>query len=68
MSEIVRPPLKHPRGHCWQTLTHNDDPKTTIARLETTRQCREWLAKMNEMDASAELKRAVSQRYQELES
>ena len=65
-TDHTRPPLKHPRGHCWQVLTHSDDPMRTIRRLETPAQCREWLGKMNEMDASAELKEAVAERYEEV--
>jgi len=67
MSEIVRPPQKYPKGHCSNVLRHHPDPKAAIARLKTTHECREWLSKLNEVDADADLKRAVSQRYQELE-
>jgi len=68
MSEIVRPPQKYPKGHCSNVLRHHPDPKAVIARLETPAQCRAWLGKLNEMDADPDLKRAVSQRYQELDT
>jgi len=42
-------------------------PEAVIARLKTTHECRAWLSKLNEVDADPDLKRAVSQRYQELE-
>jgi len=65
-NDHTRPPRKHPKGHCWQVVTHSDDPLSTIARLETPEQCRAWLGKLNEMDARAELKEAVADRYEEL--
>jgi len=61
-----RPPQKYPKGHCWNVVRHSDDPMRTIARLETPAQCRAWLGKLNEMDASAELKEAVAARYGEV--
>jgi len=45
MSEIVRPPLKHPKGHCANVLRFHPSPKAAIARLKTTHECREWLSK-----------------------
>jgi len=68
MSEIVSPAMKHPKGHCWNVLQHHPHPRKRIARLETTYQCRAWLAKMNELGVDPDLKRAVSQRYQELDT
>jgi len=67
MSEIVRPPQKYPKGHCANVLRFHPDHKAAIARLKTTHECRAWLSKLNEVDADPDLKRAVSQRYQELE-
>jgi len=65
-SDHTRPPLKHPRGHCWQVLTHSDDPMRAIERLETPEQCRQWLGKLNELDADAAKKEAVADRLREL--
>jgi len=62
----TRPPLKHPKGHCWNVVTRDLSPLSSIARLETPAQCRAWLAKLNEMGESAELKEAVAARYEEV--
>jgi len=61
-----RPAHKHPRGHCWNVVQHAPDFAASVQRLETPEQCRAWLAKLNEMDESAEKKELVSQRYREL--
>ena len=66
MTEHTRPPLKHPQGHCWQVMTHSDDPMRSIRRLETPGQCRAWLSKLAEMDAADEYREAVAQRYKEV--
>jgi len=66
MTEHTRPPLKHPQGHCWQVMTHSDDPMRSIRRLETPAQCRAWLQKLADMDAADEYREAVAQRYKEV--
>jgi hypothetical protein len=67
MSDLQRPRHKHPKGACWNAYQHGADFATSVSRIETAENARQWLAKLNEIDATTEAKELVAARYKELQ-
>jgi len=61
-----RPRHKHPKGACWNAYQHSPDFAASVARIETKENARQWLAKLNEIDADEHAKELVADRYREL--
>ena len=66
MTDLQRPRHKHPKGACWNAYQHSPEFEASVSRIETADNARQWLAKLNEINADADAKEAVAGRYQEL--
>jgi len=66
MTDTQRPRHRYPKGACWNAYQHGADFEASVSRIETADNARQWLAKLNEIDAPTRHKELVATRYKEL--
>ena len=71
MTDPQRPAVKHPRGACYFAVrracrTEAIDFADRVARITDADNARQWLGKLNDMDAPTDYKEIVAARYRAL--